>query len=112
MRAPHLNRALLLEQESLEADGAGGFHRSWLALGQLWAAVRAGAGRESPGEELSLATIPWAITLRGAPPGSALRPRPGQRFREGLRIFTILTVAERDAGGRWLICSCREEGAR
>lgn len=40
------------------------------------------------------------------------RPKPGQRFREGSRVFAILAVAERDPAGRYLTCFCREEGPR
>ena len=40
--------------------------------------------------------------MRGAPVGAASRPRADQRLREGARVYDILTVSERDAGGRYL----------
>ncbi|VDC31786.1 head-tail adaptor protein [Pseudogemmobacter humi] len=112
MKAPHLRRALLLEDAARAPDGAGGFTMSWAPLGTLWAEVAAGSGRDTAGEEVILGAVSWRITLRALPQGAALRPRPGQRFREGERIFAILAVAERDAGGRWLTCFCREEVPR
>ena len=43
-----------------------------------------------------------SVLVRGAPVGSAARPRPEQRLREGERIFDILTVTEHDPAGRYL----------
>lgn len=109
MKAPHLNRALDLEQSQRVPDGAGGFVVTWVTLGTLWAEVLPGAGRDPAGEEVILSSVPYRITVRAAPPGAGNRPRPEQRLREGSRIFTILAVTERDADGRWLVCFCREE---
>lgn len=109
MRAPHLTRPLLLEAVQLVADGAGGFAETWAALGTLWAEVVPGSGREVAGEEITLASVPLRITVRGAPQGAPSRPAPGQRFRDGGRVFPILAVTERDGGGRFLVCFAREE---
>jgi head-tail adaptor len=109
MKAPDLNRALVLEGAVRVSDGAGGYSESWQALGTLWAAVTPGSGRDVPGEELILASVPYRIVVRGAPYGSVSRPKPEQRFREGARIFTILAVTERDPDGRHLTCFAREE---
>jgi head-tail adaptor len=111
MKAPDLNRALVLEGAVRVSDGAGGYSESWQALGTLWAAVTPGSGRDVPGEELILASVPYRIVVRGAPYGSVSRPKPEQRFREGARIFTILAVTERDPEGRHLTCFAREEVA-
>ena len=109
MSAPRLNRALVLESPERVADGAGGFTLAWVALGTVWAGVKAGAGRERAGEFVTLATVPYRITVRAAPQGSPSRPRPEQRFRDGVRIFRILAVSERDADGRYLTCVAHEE---
>lgn len=109
MKALDLNRALTLEGAVRLSDGAGGYTESWQTLGTLWAAIAPGSGRDVPGEELILASVPYRITVRGAPYGSVSRPKPEQRFREGTRIFTILAVTERDPDGRHLICFAREE---
>ncbi len=112
MSAIRLNRPLELETPVTVSDGAGGYMRSWQALGTVWAEVLAGTGREAAGEEISLAQTGYRITVRAAVPGSPQRPRAGQRFREGARIFTILAVTERDAAGNYLRCFAREEVPR
>lgn len=109
MKAPDLNRALVLEGAVRVSDGAGGYAESWAALGTLWAAVLPGSGRDVPGEEVTLASVPYRIVVRGAPHGTVSRPKPEQRFREGARLFTILAVTERDPVGRYLTCFAREE---
>jgi head-tail adaptor len=109
MKAPHLNRALVLEAATRVPDGAGGFSTVWEAIAELWAEVMAGSGRDPAGEEVVLSSVPYRITVRAAPVGAANRPRPEQRFREGARLFAILAVTERDPAGRYLTCFCREE---
>lgn len=108
-RTVTLNRALALEALERVADGAGGFTETWTLLGTLWAEVVAGAGREVPGEEITLSSVPYRITVRGAPQGAPSRPRPDQRFRDGSRIFRIIAVTERDTFGHYLTCFAREE---
>jgi head-tail adaptor len=112
MNAPHLNRALVLEQATRVADGAGGFTMTWAGVGTLWAEVLPGSGRDPAGEEVVLTSVPYRITVRAAPPGAVNRPRPEQRLREGTRIFAILAVTERDPAGHYLTCFCREEAAK
>jgi len=56
-----------------------------------------------------LLEAPTRITVRAAPVGHAMRPRPEQRFREGARIFRITAVAEGDLRGRYLTCFVEEE---
>ncbi|MBK5944918.1 phage tail protein [Rhodobacter veldkampii DSM 11550] len=109
MSAPRLNRRLVLEEARRVPDGAGGHVLDWVGLGEVWAEVRAGAGRERAGELLTLALVAWRITLRAAPEGSPRRPRPEQRLREGGRVFRILAVAEADPGARYLTCFAQEE---
>ena len=109
MSAVHLTRALTLEMPVRLADGAGGFALTWAALGTLWAEVLPGSGRETAGTEVLIAAVPYRITVRGAPIGSPARPKPEQRLRDGTRVFTILTVSERDPQGRHLLCFAREE---
>lgn len=108
-RAPNLTRALVLENPVTLADGAGGFSTNWLALGTLWADIRAGAGRERFAALGPAGEVRLRILVRAAPQGSDQRPRPDQRFREGARLFRILAVAEADAQGRYLICTAQEE---
>ncbi len=109
MKAPVLNRKLVLEAPERLPDGAGGFTTSWVARGEVWAEVRPGTGREKALEFMTVATIPFRITLRAAPEGAPSRPTPEQRFRSGARIFRILAVTEADAGARYLTCFAQEE---
>jgi head-tail adaptor len=107
--APILGRHLTLEGAARIGDGAGGWVETWAPLGTLWAEVRPGRGREATGEAGALSRVTWRITVRAAVPGSVARPIAGQRFREGDRVFRILSVAEADAGGRYLACEADEE---
>lgn len=106
---PALNRRLVLEAPERVADGAGGFAVSWVARGTLWAELRPGPGRARGAEGLTLASVPYRITVRAAPQDAPSRPRPEQRFRLGARIFRIVAVTEADAGARYLTCFTREE---
>lgn len=106
---PKLTRRLMLEAPVQVADGAGGFRKTWQALGQVWAEVKPGTGVEKAGEFVTLASVPLKIRVRGAPEGSPQRPKPEQRFREGARIYRILAVTEYDAAGMYLTCFAREE---
>lgn len=107
--APVLSRRLVLETPQRAPDGAGGYVTTWAALGQLWAEVKAGTGRELADGLVTLSSVPLRITVRASPVGALSRPQPEQRFREGGRIFRILAVAEGDAQGRFLTCIAREE---
>lgn len=109
MTAPKLNRKLTLEEAVRAPDGAGGFTSTWVARGELWAAIDALSGHERAGESVTLSTVPCRITVRAAPVGAPSRPRPDQRFREGGRVFRIQAVAESDAWGLYLVCNALEE---
>ncbi|MGK7652584.1 head-tail adaptor protein [Roseovarius sp. B08] len=111
MNANDLNRQLLLQEAERAPDGAGGFSEAWVTLGNLWANIRAGSGREASGEAASVSKTSFRITVRAAPFGAPSRPKPGQRFRDGARVFAIEAVAERDPGARFLTCYCTEEVA-
>jgi SPP1 family predicted phage head-tail adaptor len=110
MRPVYLNLPLVLEAAQSVSDGAGGIAESWAILGTLWAEIVPGSGREiEAADELVGAAVGFRITVRGAPIGAPSRPGPGQRFRGEGRVFRILTVTERDANGRYLVCTAREE---
>lgn len=109
MSGPTLNRKLVLEDGVLTPDGAGGFDRVWTALGELWAEIQPGTGRERGAEHLTVSTIPLRITVRAAPHEAPSRPKPEQRFRAGTRLFRILAVTESDHTAQFLTCFCKEE---
>ena len=106
-----LTRRLVLERAVRAPDGAGGFGESWEEIGTLWAEVAPRTGRVRSGEAVSLSATGLRITVRAAPQGAPSRPQPGQRFREGARLFRIEAVAERDARARFLTCFATEEVA-
>ncbi len=104
-----LNRPMALEEAQATDDGAGGHELAWVTLGTLWTELRPVSGRELRGEIVPESQMRFRIFLRAAPQGSPQRPRPDQRFREGTRIFRILTVSEADPLGAFLICHAHEE---
>ena len=77
-------------------------------MNEATATLRAAMSGLSP-EVLSVARAAFRITVRAAPQGSPQRPAPGQRLRDGARIFTILSVTEQDAEGRFLTLWAEEE---
>ena len=111
MRAPVLNRKLVLEAPVNTPDGAGGFTTAWTALGTVWADVQPGTGRELAGIEVNVSSVSYLITVRGAAVGSPQRPQAGQRLTEGARRFDILAVTEADPQAHHLKCYAREEVA-
>ncbi len=111
MRGPRLSRLLTLETPQRAADGAGGYAEDWQALGDLWAEMKPRSGRETSAGGTTLSRVSYRITLRAAPEGSDMRPRPEQRFREGARVYLIRAVAELAHEGRYLVCFADEEAA-
>ncbi|WP_238364359.1 head-tail adaptor protein [Mesobacterium pallidum] len=109
MMAPRLNRQLALEERGFVADGAGGFTESWTVLGLLWAEVNPRTGRDAAGEGAKVSTTSYRIVVRGAPVGHTTRPLPGQRLREGPRVYRIDAVTEADPTARYLVCFAEEE---
>ncbi|MFN4129182.1 MAG: head-tail adaptor protein [Paracoccaceae bacterium] len=109
MKPVHLNRLLSLEQSVSTPDGTGGFSSVWQTIGTLWAEITPGTGRDAGREEVTLASVTYRITLRGAAVGSPRRPVPGQRLTQGGRVFQVLAVTERDPAGHYLTCFAREE---
>ncbi len=109
MKAPRLNRLIVLEARVRAPDGAGGYSENWQTLGQVWAEITPGRGRDTSQAGLSVSLVPYKVVIRAAPVGSASRPEPRQRFRDGSRIYNIRAVAERDADARYLTCYVEEE---
>ncbi|MGH1367258.1 MAG: head-tail adaptor protein [Maritimibacter sp.] len=109
MSAVQLNRKLTLEDPVRLPDGAGGYTITWVALGELWANVRPGTGREKAAEFMTVSTIPFRITVRASEHGAPSRPKADQRFRAGARVFRILAVTESDESAQYLTCFAQEE---
>jgi head-tail adaptor len=106
-----LTRRLVLEDRVDQADGAGGSRATWVPVGTLWAELTARTGRETFTGGQPVPRARFRIVTRSAPAGAPSRPRPDQRFRDGARVFNILTVAEHDAAGHYLLIEA-EEGVR
>ena len=100
--AVRLMRRLVLEAPHRAPDGAGGYDTTWTPVGAIWADVTARTAREDLIAGAERPRVRYRIVVRGAPIGAAQRPSPEQRLREGGRVFSILTVTERDADGRHL----------
>lgn len=111
MRAPRLNRRLVLEEPDRVPDGAGGFREDWRPLGVLWGEIRPGSGRERQQDFAVISAVRYRVVVRAAPHGSPSRPRPEQRLREGSRVLRIHAVGEADETGRYLTCFAYEEVA-
>ncbi len=111
MTTPRLNHSLVLEAPLRVADGAGGYTDDWQSLGVLWAEIKARSGREVAASATTVSRVPYRITVRAAPYGAPSRPKPGQRFRDGNRVFQINAVAEKDANAQFLVCFAEEEVA-
>ncbi|MEM1388349.1 MAG: head-tail adaptor protein [Pseudomonadota bacterium] len=109
MSVPQLNTRLVLEVALRTRDDAGGYRISWAYLGDLWASVKATSGREAEAAGLAVSQAAYKIIVRAAPVGSPQRPAPGQRLREGNRIFAILAVTEHRQDRRYLAVIAREE---
>lgn len=109
MSAPRLTIPLVLEAPERVADGMGGHRKIWRQRGILYARMQAGSGVERQAEVGAESVTGWRITVRAAREGDARRPRPGQRFRMGTRVFRIEAVAEAGTAGLWLDCLAREE---
>jgi hypothetical protein len=73
--------------------------------------LTARTGRETFIGGQPLPRVRYRIVTRSAPAGAPSRPRPDQRFREGVRVFNILSVAEHDPAGHYLLIEA-EEGVR
>ena len=97
-----LLRRLVLEAAERVADGSGGYAEAWAPLGTLWADVRPRGGREEFVAGRPRPVVRYRILVRAAAPGAPSRPLPGQRLREGERVFRILTVTEAGPDGRHL----------
>lgn len=105
-----LSRKLVLEHRVRSDDGAGGFSGIWADLGTHWGAVEPLTGRLERGEEHARSRTRYRVTVRAVPPSSTARPKAGQRFRDGARVFDIRAVTD-SSDVRFLTCVVDEEAA-
>jgi len=105
----NLRRKLVLEARVRTPDMAGGYTEVWVAQGTVRADLRPGTGRARDVAAVSLAYVPYRVIVRASPVGAPSRPVPGQRFRDGTRLFHILAVSDGDRDARYLDCFTKEE---
>jgi head-tail adaptor len=104
-----LNWPLRLEERQRTADGAGGFSETWVELGLLWGEVQARSASATEVTAGSTSLVRYRIYVRGAAEGDPKRPKVGQRFWNGAKVYVIDSVSENDPHGSYLTCWAREE---
>jgi SPP1 family predicted phage head-tail adaptor len=98
-----LNRRLVLEAPVESADGAGGVARTFSAVATLWVSVTpVSAAREIEAARLG-ARVTHRLHLRYA---DDITTR--HRFRDGSRIYRIVTLRDRDGRKRFLEIEAEE----
>lgn len=105
---PVLRRLVTLEERAQVADSGGGWLVTWQPVGALWADLLPVAGTELTEGARERSRVTHRVIVRAAPDGAPSRPRPDQRFREGVRNYDILAVTEHDPQGRYLVCWTEE----
>jgi head-tail adaptor len=108
MRRP-LSRKLVLEARGVVPDGSGGFSGDWEALGMHWAEIVQRSGRLEAGEGTARSRVSYMVRIRAVALGQPSRPKAGQRFRDGNRVFLIRSVADARSGEALLECLTDEE---
>lgn len=96
------SRRLVRLVQIRQPDGAGGYGSSWIEAGALWADVVARTGGLRVTELGDEPRLRLKITTPGVPQGHASRPAPGDRLRDGTRLYEIEAVHEADPLGRAL----------
>lgn len=98
-----LNRRLTLEAPVETGDGAGGVTRTYEAAATLWAQVAPLSAREEIDAVRQGATLTHRIAIRYS---ADITTR--HRFRDGARIYRILSLRDRDGSKRFLDISAEE----
>lgn len=107
MRAPAigaLRRRLTLELPVATPDGAGGRTLAWQAAGEVFAEVEPRRRTERVEDGRLAGVVTHRITLRRRDDVAG-----GCRFRDGVRVFRVLTVEDADPARRFLRCRTEEE---
>jgi SPP1 family predicted phage head-tail adaptor len=92
-----LNRRLVLEAPVESADGAGGVIRGFAAIATLWVSVTPVAAAHAIEAERLGAKVTHRLHLRFS---DDITTR--HRFRDGVRIYRIVTICDRDGRRRFL----------
>ena len=98
-----LRHRLIHETPVATPDGLGGAELVFVAVDQLWGAIRSEA---APAE---IADRPGAVLTHRVTLRAPAAVKPGDRLRLGARVLLVETVSDPDGRGRRLACRCREE---
>ncbi|MCC6007592.1 MAG: head-tail adaptor protein [Rhodobacteraceae bacterium] len=101
-----------LERSVRSPDGAGGHVESWQEVALVWVDLRPASGGAGTEDLRPLSRLAFRGLVRGVPPAHPARPRPGDRLREGARLFAVEAASEADPAGRFLRLWLAEEVAR
>ena len=94
---------LMLEGPMESADGAGGVTRGYDAVATLWAEVTPVSATRAIEAERAGARVTHRIQIRFS---NDITTR--HRFRDGARIFRIVSLRDRDGRGRFLQIEAEE----
>ena len=98
-----LRHRLTLEQLQREDDDGGGFTESWVEVATLFADLRPVGGSENVEADRLAGRVTHEVSLR-----YRAGVQPAMRFRQGGRLFHIVSVINVEERNRWLTCLCEE----
>lgn len=98
-----LDHRLVIETESRTGDGGGGADESWVAVGEVWGAIRAVGGDERLEADGNKGRLTQEVVIRWRADVA-----PPMRFRVGLRVLDIKAAFDPDGRRRRLKCLCEE----
>lgn len=103
LRIGDLRHRLTLEYAVRVDDDCGGATETWVAVAEVWSAVRATSGDERTDADQLAGHVTHEIWIR-----RRSGVGPDMRFREGGRVFEIRAVLDDWQRGRLLRCLCEE----
>ncbi|MEL6587053.1 MAG: head-tail adaptor protein [Pseudomonadota bacterium] len=92
-------------------DGAGGHTRRWEERGAIWGDVRMRSGGLGQSDFGHSPRLRLRILTHFVPHGHPTRPEPGQRLRDGARIFAVEAVQETEGRAKHLVVLASEIAA-
>lgn len=98
-----LRRRLTLEAPARSGDEAAAATQTWTSLGGVWAAVMPRAAREIVSADAQVARVSHEIEIRWRADVTA-----AMRLRDGVTIYAIHGVRDRDELRRRLVCLAEE----
>ena len=101
-----LRLRLVLEKAARNPDGAGGATLAWSAVATVAADVTPVGAEERAAGEGSAAVLRHRIVIR-----HRADVEPGDRFRLGARIFSIISATDPHEDRRYLVVAAEEEEA-